>query len=487
MATFKYYAAGRMRRFRAAPLRAPSRAARAGSAGAAAAAPLEAGRFASAIRGRSTWLATLLEGMVEAELLAESDHESGAVTLPTHTLVVDGARTSELRWLRDRHGFEILREGRQGKVLLVAPDRGAAGVAAAFEAGEKLVRRGRVGAAHPDFIRALPGTRALPHPILHPDEGGMWNLFNDGREGLYGADVHAIAAWTITHGSPEVRVAVLDEGVDTEHPSLAPAVVAELDTVAGSRRALPDGDDAHGTACAGIVLSRDAAVSGLAPLASLVAVRIARGDGAGHWILDDFDTADAIDWCWAEARADVLSSSWGGGPPTDVVTRAFARARSKGRGGLGCTLVAAVGNDQGPVSFPACLPLVLGVGASNPWDEMKTRTSKDGESWWGTNVGPGLDLLAPGVRITTTDLHGPHGYGAGDFIADFNGTSAAAPHAAAAAALILAVAPRLTASRVRDIMIASADPLRAASGARGARGARRLNAYTALRAAMRAV
>jgi subtilisin family serine protease len=150
-------------------------------------------------------------------------------------------------------------------------------------------------------------------------------------------------------------------------------------------------------------------------------------------------------------------------------------------------VVAAVGNDGGPVNFPAVLPVVLGVGASNSWDEMKTRTSRDGESWWGSNRGPGLDLLAPGVRVPTTDLHGPRGYAEGDFIPGFNGTSAATPHVAAAAALILAVAPALTATQIRDIIIGSADPLRTASGRRSKRaGARRLNAYAALRAAMRA-
>ena len=50
-------------------------------------------------------------------------------------------------------------------------------------------------------------------------------------------------------------------------------------------------------------------------------------DGAGNWVFDDFNTADAIDWCWDEAATDVLSNSWGGGPPVDVISTAFARAR----------------------------------------------------------------------------------------------------------------------------------------------------------------
>jgi len=485
MTTFKYFAAGRLRLLRVAPLgallRAAARGGRAPDAGEALAG-LALDLVGKALAGQTEWFGSLLYALSEADMLVESDLFSGAVTLPTETVVVDGATGSELRWMRDRHGFDIVREGRQGKVLLRAPQGGAAGVAAAFDLGEKLTRRGHVGSAHPNFVRALPH---ISRPQAAADH--RWNLQNDGVEGLYGADVHALAAWTITRGRRDIRVAVVDEGVDTQHPSLAPAVVAELDVVGGKPNALPDGDDAHGTACAGIIVSRDAEVTGLAPESSLVAARIARGDGAGHWILDDFDTADAIDWCWEEARADVLSNSWGGGPPTDVITRAFERARTRGRGGKGCVIVAAAGNDQGPVNFPARLPAVIGVGASNPWDEMKTRTSKDGESWWGSNHGPGLDLLAPAVRIGTTDIHGPRGYGSDDFVPDFNGTSAATPHVAAAAALILAVAPALTAQKIRDIIIDTADPLRTASGRRSQRaGARRLNTYAALRAAMRA-
>ena len=486
MATYKYFAAGKVRRFRTSRLGSRSSAAApadpAGGVARAGGAALASSRMASALRKREELLDTLLPGLLDPDLFAQSDLCSGAVTLPTQTLVVDGASVSEMRWLRDQHGFETIREGRQGKVLVRAPQGGEAGVAAAFDVGEKLVRRGHVAAAHPNFIRALP---YIPRPEAKLVRS--WSLHNDGRDGLYGADVHARAAWTITRGRADVRVAVLDEGVDTKHRSLAPAVVAELDMVAGNDHAIPDGDDAHGTACAGIVLSRDSTVSGLAPHCSLVAVRIARGDGGGHWILDDFDTADAIDWSWEVGRADVLSNSWGGGPPVDVITRALERARSKGRGGLGCVIVAAVGNDQGPVSYPARLPFVLGVGASNPWDEMKTRTSRDGESWWGSNHGPGLDLLAPGVRIPTTDLSGVRGYGSSDFVTDFNGTSASTPHVAAAAALVLAVAPRLTAQKIRDIIMSTSDPLRTASGRRSQRsGARRLNAYAALRAALRA-
>src|SRR5205814_5022267 len=130
MATFKYYAAGRVRRFHAWPLRsaAPVAAMAAGSREPVPILALDSGQVANAIRSRSEWLGILLEGMTEADLLAQSDLCSGAVTLPTHSVIVDGASASEIRWLRDRHGFEVVREGRQGKVLLRSPLGGNAGV-----------------------------------------------------------------------------------------------------------------------------------------------------------------------------------------------------------------------------------------------------------------------------------------------------------------------------------------------------------------------
>src|SRR5262249_10602285 len=214
-------------------------------------------------------------------------------------------------------------------------------------------------------------------------------------------------------GKAEVRVAVLDEGVDVEHPALKPAVVDQKDFVDDNPTAAPDGDDAHGTACAGIIVSRDAAYAGLAPQCSLVAVRIAKGDGADGWVFDDFKTADAIDWAWKEGKADVLSTSWGGGPPVDAITNAFNRARTKGRGNKGAVVVIAAGNSNGAIEYPATLPDVLTVGASNPWDERKSPTSKDGENWWGSCFGPELSLLAPGVKIATADIRGAAGYDPG--------------------------------------------------------------------------
>jgi subtilisin family serine protease len=174
-------------------------------------------------------------------------------------------------------------------------------------------------------------------------------------------------------------------------------------------------------------------------------------DGTGRWIFDDWACADAIDWCWREGAA-VLSNSWGGGAPTDAISRAFARARTQGRGGLGSVVVIAAGNHQAPIDFPGDLPGYVTVGASNPADERKTRTSSDNETWWGSNYGATMSLLAPGVFIWTTDIVGPAGYETGDFSKTFNGTSSATPAVAGASALMLSVNPALSASAVGDLL-----------------------------------
>ena len=72
--------------------------------------------------------------------------------------------------------------------------------------------------------------------------------------------------------------------------------------------------------------SQDAKHPGLARGCSLVAVRIGKGDGKDGWVSDDFRTADAIDWAWRDAKSDVLSNSWGGGPSVDAITNAIELA-----------------------------------------------------------------------------------------------------------------------------------------------------------------
>jgi len=392
----------------------------------------------------------------------------GVLTIATDTVTVEGARLADIVWAEEMFGAQLVEEGEEGKKLLKVPRDANAGLQRAFDLAEQLLQRG-VAAAHPNFVRALPHL-----PLVTASAPTQW------AHRMIGV----AQVWKKTMGE-KIRVAILDEGVDTNHAALKPAVVAQRDFIeANGDNAMPSANDAHGTACAGIVVSRDPACPGVAPKASLIAARIALSDAQGNWIFDDFKTADAVDWCW-RTGADVLSNSWGGGPPVDVITRAFERARTLGRNGLGAVVVIAAGNNQGPVQYPATIPGVLAVGASNQFDERKTRTSRDGERW-GSCFGPVLALLAPGVRILTTDITGAAGYDPGDFVATFNGTSSATPHVAATAALILSVSPKLQAAQVRQIIIETAKKLAGQTKWTPELGHGRLDAAAAVAAAFAA-
>jgi thermitase len=487
MAGLQFYSKGKLVNFRASTLSALAGRASAskGKRGMAAAAAIAAPNLIQTLNKQASRLSTRFNVMSESTLRfmpTENVAETGLLAgiIPTETIIVEGAKKAEINWLKKTFGLTVIQEGSNQKVLLKSPDGGSLGLKQAFDAAQACFRRGNVIAAHPNFLRVINHPAPSAVAVALP-----WHLRNDGSPGVAGADVHAPAAWTITEGDPTVRIAVLDEGVDTKHTKLKANVVAEYDAVDGNSHARPDGDDAHGTACAGIICSVDAKNRGIAPNCSLVAVRIAKSNSQGNWIFDDFATADAIDWSWDDARADVLSNSWGGGPDVDVITNAFNRARTKGRGNKGAVVVIAAGNNQGPVSYPGSLPDMLTVGASNQWDERKTKTSSDGENWWGSNFGDSLDLVSPGVKIGCTDISGARGYSPGPFTETFNGTSSATPMVAACAGLILSECPNLTESQVRSIINDSADNLTKTGKWNRFVGHGRLNCYAALCAARR--
>ena len=365
---------------------------------------------------------------------------AGAMTIMTPSIIVEGARTDDIKAARNA-GARIVHEGLDGKALLAVDT-----IADVVRVCDLLTKR-EVGSVTPNFLRRYGHTPRSTQP----------------RAWAHGK-IRLSAAWKITKGVRGIRVAVLDEGVDTSHPALKAAVVAERDFIGDNgNSAMPDGNDAHGTACAGIILGRGTKATGVAPKCSLLAARIAMDDGSGDWVFDDYATADAIDWCWRNG-ADVLSNSWGGGAPSDAISRAFGRARTQGRGGKGAVVCIAAGNDQIGIDFPGNLNGYITVGASNPKDERKTRTSSDGETWWGSNFGPTMWLLAPGVFIHTTDIAGANGYETGNYTETFNGTSSATPHVAGTAALMLSANPNLTASAVRTLLSSTA---KAIAGQRG--------------------
>lgn len=328
--------------------------------------------------------------------------------------------------------------------------------------------------AEPEFYRLL-----RKYCVNDPFFADQWGLKNTGQYGgVPGCDIDVCSAWEITIGRDVIYVAVIDEGVDLNHPDLIDNLLPGFDATGQGSAGAPQGNDAHGTACAGIIAAsgnNGIGISGIAYTCKIMPARVIfRNVSTDTWL------ADAINWAW-QNDADVLSNSWGGGSPSNQITNAINDAVTDGRGELGCSVLFAAGNDNTSVSYPAILNNVIAVGAMSMCTERKRSHSNqnwldnncnypynttvadpagvscDNEKCWGSNYGVELDVMAPGVKIYTTDISGAAGYETGDYYSDFNGTSSACPHAAGVMALILSINRCLTQNEARQILELSCD------------------------------
>ncbi len=308
----------------------------------------------------------------------------------------------------------------------------------------------------------------------------QWNIQNTGTtqqgSGTPDADMNVVNAWEITTGSPNVKVAVLDSGVDTLHPDLRDNILPGFDATGGNSNGAPNtrfDSDAHGTACSGIIAApannMGLGIAGVAYGCKIIPIRI-------FYYVDSIFTgqvspyaesqwmADGIAWAWQFGDADVMSNSWAvqdlllqilpGNPA--LVDTTIAQVYNFGRNNKGIPLFFSSGNEGGLPYWPGRKPETFAINATSMCDERKSTTSCDGESWEG-NWKSTLDFGAPGVRIPTTDISGNKGYSVGDYALTFNGTSAACPNAAAVAALLYSVRGDLQIEDVRFIMGMSAD------------------------------
>lgn len=338
----------------------------------------------------------------------------------------------------------------------------------------------------------------------------QWHLVNKGTgRARKDEDVDAREAWKYTRGKRSVVVAVLDDGVDVDHPNLKSRIWKNDDPSSPDRMGrdffVPDddpshydprpklfrypfdhmtGNDIHGTPCAGVIAAAAKNAVGIAPGCRILPVKVFHADDMAA----DERVADAIRY--AAQHAAILSCSWSGGYSSDL-SQALEDVADAGRDGLGTLVFCAAGNEYGdPVGYPARDRNAIAVGASTDKGTLADYS----------NVGKRIAFVAPsdgGVRgIYTTDVSTLHrGFNLGSADAggtdglhtnDFGGTSSATPLAAGVAALILSVRPDLTASEVRAVMEQTCDKIGGGYDAKGHSpefGYGRINAGAAVAAA----
>jgi len=342
---------------------------------------------------------------------ARAPQEPGADVSATQVTVrvESKADLPELEEEIERTGGKISSRSTDGEAVLVNAPKGTGSA----EYANLLSTVADVEFASPvGIIRAF----AIPNDPQYPNQWGL-------------RAIEATAAWDHTWGNPGVTIAIIDTGVDLDHPDLVGKIApGGWDFVDGD--AVPDDPHGHGTAVAGIAAAthnNGLFGTGVAPGARILPMRVLSANGTGA----AFHLAQAIRRA-VDMGAEVINMSLGGGESDREVALAIEYALQRN-----VVLVAAAGNTgpAGTVEYPARERGVTAVGAVDQHSVIASTSSR----------GPDLDVVAPGVGIQTTDVGGQWG--------SYGGTSMAAPFVAGMAALIRSHNRHLTEAQVSALLV----------------------------------
>lgn len=286
---------------------------------------------------------------------------------------------------------------------------------------ERLRQHPLVAYAEPNYLAYAADEDVHPNDPHWPKQ---WNM----------RCIEAPAAWALSTGKPDLVVAVLDSGVDADHPDLSANLLAGYDFV--NQDADPNDDYGHGTHVTGIIaaqLDNEVGVAGVTPRVSILPLKVLNDRGEGSYA----NIAAAIQYAAANGAA-IINLSLGGASYSETLQQAVHNAYE-----AGALLAASTGNNgSSSVTYPARYAEVLAISATDRYDQWASYS----------NWGPEVDLAAPGgVSADQVWSTWPGGY-------DWEyGTSMAVPHVAGAAALIWSVDPTLTRDEVADLLRQTAD------------------------------
>ncbi|MEV4625352.1 S8 family serine peptidase [Micromonospora sp. NPDC049523] len=296
------------------------------------------------------------------------------------------------------------------------------------------------------------GTTARRAPGSPSFTGGIAKIWLDGRVTASLADstaqIGAQKVWAEGNTATGVSVAVLDTGVDAEHPDLAGQIATSTSFVPYEEVADFNGHGTHvASTIAGSGAASDGQEKGVAPGAKLVVGKVLDGEGRGQdsWIIA------GMEWAARQEKARIVSMSLGGGGTdgTDPMSMAVNELSAE----TGALFVVAAGN-SGPQSIgsPGTADAALTVGAVDSADQLADFSSQ------GPRADGGLkpELTAPGVDILAARSHYVRG-GSG-YYTTMSGTSMATPHVAGAAALLVAAHPDWTGQQIKQALVSSVKP-----------------------------
>lgn len=267
--------------------------------------------------------------------------------------------------------------------------------------------------AEPNFLYLQ--NQIGPNDLLYIEQY-QWNL----------PAIRAEGGWDLSRGQEDVVIAVVDTGVDLNHPDLKNRLTEGYNMIENNN--YPDDDNGHGTHVAGIIAAETNNQEGAAGITwynKIMPVKAMEAEGYGT----SFDIAKGIVWA-VDHGADVINLSLGNYQTSKVMKEAVNYAYKND-----VVIITAAGNDNSTLpSYPAAYPEVLAVSA----------VDYNGKRASFSNYGDYVDVAAPGVQIPSTYFNQQY--------AALSGTSMASPHVAGLAGLIRSENPNLSNKEVMNII-----------------------------------